>query len=242
MTDLLTDQEQTVGTELAPVSVPATSPLAILAAAVERGADPDQLDKLLALQERYERNEAARQFADAMSTFQSKCPPVVKSRQAGSGNFAYGYAAYEDVWRVAGPLLSALNIVVSFSFAPHEKGVLGTILITKGVHTESRQMYAPLPGMRVNDCQQYGAAVQYLKRYLLLAALNIVTIGEDDDAASAFEPITEEQAARLEEWITETGTNRARFLEWADVKSLAEMPAEKYPQAIEFLKRKKGGK
>jgi hypothetical protein len=218
---------------------PATNPLAILAAAVERGADPEQLDKLLGLQERYERNEAAKAFSDALAEFQRLCPPVVKSREAGAGNFKYAYAGYEDVWKVAGPYLADLGISVSFSTDQQDKGILGTIFVRKGIHEVSRTMYLPLPGMRVNDSQQYGAAVKYVKRYLLEAALNIVTQGEpDDDAQCCYERITEEQAVKLREWLIEKNVNLPRFLEWAGVESLGDMPADKYPQAIEYLKRK----
>ena len=220
-------------------TVEATNPLAILAAAVERGADPDQLEKLLALQERYEKNEAAKAFADAMATFQEKCPPILKSRTAGQGNFQYNYAAYEDDWAIVGPILSGLGITVSFSTEQHDKGILGTIYVTKGIHTIARTMYLPLPGMRVNDSQQYGAAVKYVKRYLLEAALNLVTTADaDDDAQSCYERITEEQAVKLQEWITEKNVNVPRFLEWMGVASLSEIPASKYDMAIDALKRK----
>jgi hypothetical protein len=226
-------------TEMQTLDAQPTNPLAILAMAVERGADPDQLDKLLALQERFEKNEAAKAFSDALATFQAKCPPIVKEREAGQGNFKYAYAAYEDDWKVAGPLLTEVGITVSFSTEPHEKGIIGTIFLRKGIHVESRTMYVPLPGMRVNDTQQYGAAVKYVKRYLLEAALNIVTQHEaDDDAQGCYERITEEQCVKLQEWITEKGVNLPRFLAWAEVSELKEMPADKYPQAIEYLKRK----
>lgn len=220
-------------------TVEPTNPLAILAAAVERGADPEQLDKLLALQERFERNEAAKAFSDALAEFQRLCPPVVKSREAGTGNFKYAYAGYEDVWKVAGPYLADLGISVSFSTDQQDKGILGTIFVRKGIHEVSRTMYLPLPGMRVNDSQQYGAAVKYVKRYLLEAALNIVTQGEpEDDAQCLYDRISDEQQVRLQEWIAEKQVNATRFLEWAGVDKLSDMPADKYQQAIEFLKRK----
>lgn len=225
-----------MSTDLA--TVPATNPLAILAAAVERGADPDQLEKLLALQERFERNEAAKAFGDSLAAFQAKCPAIHKARSAGQGNFAYGYAGYEDVWAVVGPLLADEVISVSYSTEPHERGVMGTIYLRKGVHVETRTMFVPIPDMRVNDTQKYGAAVSYVKRYLLGAALNLVFTDEDTDAAGLGETITEEQAIKLQEWISEKGVNAKRFMEWAGVDRLADMPAAMYQQAIEYLKRK----
>jgi hypothetical protein len=219
-------------------TVPATNALAILAAAVERGADADQLEKLLALQERFERNEAAREYATAYATFQQKCPPIHKGRTAGSGNFSYGYAAYEDVWRIVGPLLGEVGITVSYSTEPHERGVMGTVFLRKGVHVETRTMFVPLPGMKVNDTQQHGAAMSYVKRYLLGAGLNLVFTDEDNDAQGLAETITEEQAVTIQEWLTQTSSNVPKFLAWLGVERLGDIPAARYAEIIDTLKRK----
>lgn len=235
MSDLFQEPAVTTTTLTA---VPAANPLAILAAAVERGADPDQLEKLLALQVRYEANQAAKEFGDALAEFQATCPPITKSRQAGQGSFAYDYAAYEDVWSVAGPLLSRLGISVSYSTEPQDGGVMGTVYLRKGVHVETRTMFVPTPGMKVNATQQYGAAVSYVKRYLLCAALNIVTTDEDNDAHGLGETVTEEQAVRIQEWVDQKNVNVPRFLEWLGVERIADIPAGKYQMAIDALKKK----
>lgn len=218
--------------------VEAQTPMALISTLIERGTDISQMQALFDLQKDYERNEAAKAYAQALTTFQAKCPPIVKGRQAGEDGFGFTYAAYEDLWAVAGPLCAELGMAISYSTQPHEKGILGTIFVRKGIHEEARTMFVPIPSMRVNDTQKYGAAVAYVKRYLLQAALNIITTGEDNDASAMCEPITEEQSIRIKEWLVEKKVNEKRFLEWAGVDQIKDMPADKYQQALEYLRRK----
>ncbi len=68
MTDQLTVYE--------PVNVPAqqATPYSILQLAIEKGASIDQLEKLMALQERHEANESRKAYVAAMAAFK-KNPP-----------------------------------------------------------------------------------------------------------------------------------------------------------------------
>lgn len=214
-----------------------SDPLAILSLAVERGADPDQLEKLLALQERYERNQAAKAFGDAFAEFQRLCPAIRKERAPTSGP-SYTYASFDDVMRVAAPLLAQCKLSVSFSTEQNEKSLTIVCRVRHGTHCEEATFSVPVPDMRVNDAQKYGAALSYAKRYAICAALNIVVTDEDDDAEGLIETITMEQEAQLEEWIANVGANRPKFLEWLGVAKLGDCPASKFKQAIAALKER----
>ena len=50
----------------------------LLAVAVKRGASLDEIDKLMSLQERYERNEAKKAYTKAMAAFKSNAPEIEK--------------------------------------------------------------------------------------------------------------------------------------------------------------------
>ena len=63
-------------TAVAQVATPAT----MLQTALERGASMEQLEKLLELQERWERNEARKAFHDAMAGFKANPPEIEKDR------------------------------------------------------------------------------------------------------------------------------------------------------------------
>lgn len=163
-----------------------TNALVLIQTAIERNIDAEQLGKLLDLQERWEANRAAQAFADAITGFQSECPPVRKSRQAkAAGRFGgYQFASYDDVMRVAGPLLAKHKIVVTYSFTSVERGMTVTCHVRVGTHVEDTTLTLPIPEMSANDTQKGGGATAYLKRYSVCAALNIVVTDEDDDAAN----------------------------------------------------------
>lgn len=214
------------------------TPMALIAAAIEKGYAPDQLSALMDLQERHERNEAARQFAEALTRFQSRCPRIAKDRTAGSGAYSYQFASYDDVMAGISGLLAECGLCLSFSTTTHEKGLRVTLTIRCGTHTQDNTLDVSIPEMKVNDTQKYGAALSYAKRYALCAALNIVVTDEDNDAAGMSETITEEQCVRIQEWIAQKNVNAKKFLEWLGVESLSEIPASKYSMAIDALKRK----
>ena len=222
-----------------------TNPLVLLQAAIERGLDPDKLGKLMDLAERWEANQAASVYAQAITEFQKRCPAIVKDRQAGKAGekFNYAYAGYDDVMRVAGPLLAELQIAVSFTTEPSERGLKATCRLRVGTHFEDHSLTLPIPQMQVNDTQKFGAALSYAKRYVLCAALNIVTTGEDDDAGNQFDALAPEQIERLNELLAdcrEAGSpvDMPRFWGWLGCADMHEMRASDFAKAEHELTRK----
>lgn len=221
-------------------NVPTVTPLALLQQAIDKGINPNELSQLMDLQERYEKRLAAEAYAAAIAEFQRRCPAIRKGRKPQSGP-SYTYASYDDIMAVAGPLLAELGIVVAFSTEQVDKSIRVTCRLTVGTHSESHTFTVPIPDMRVNDTQKFGAALSYAKRYGLQGSLNIVVTDEDTDAANlADKSITEDQALQIEDWIVTTNADRARFLKWAKVDRIADLPASKYQNAIDLLSKKQG--
>ena len=216
----------------------ADNPLSIITIAMQHGAPPEQLGQLLDLQERWERHRAAEAFGAAIASFQRECPPITKARKVNAGPLNYRFASYDDVMRVAGPLLASHGIAVSFTTESTERGMRAVCRVRVGIHSEDYALEIPVPDMRVNDTQKYGAALSYVKRYALCAALNIVVTDEDNDAIPLQRGITHEQGEKLKRLIQQTDTDPAKFLKWAGCESLAEMPANKFGDAVAFLERK----
>lgn len=219
------------------LAVRPADPMAIIQAALERGVDHDQLGKLLDLQERHERHRAAETFGDAVADFQRRCPPVHKGRKVAS--MGYVFASYDDVMAVAGPHLAACGIAVSFSTETTDRGVKVTVRVRVGIHAEDSTLEIPIPDMKVNSTQRYGAALSYAKRYALCAALNIVVTDEDDDAQLCNEVVTAEQVAALQAIIDAKQVDPVKFLAWIGAESLADIPASAYEKALAALRRKK---
>jgi len=231
-------------TEIVTVSRPA-DPMSLIEASVDKGVSPDQLGKLMELQERWDRNRAAEGFAAALTEFQKRCPSIFKCRKTTDGK---AYASFDDVMRVIAPHLAAVGLCVSFD-VEHvgESANLNIITILRhGTHEHRTRFSCPVPAeMRVNSTQKMGAALSYAKRYGLCAALNLVVTDEDSDGSGLGDgpapTITEAQAVQLREMLEASGGDVPKFLNWAKVESIEALPADKFQTAYDTLKRKLGG-
>lgn len=203
--------------------------------------DPDRAKGFLDIYERLQATEAAEEFGHAMAVFQSKCPPIFKSRSIDlGGGKGPTYAGLDDIMEVIKPILAECELSLSFSASVTDAGQMKVICsVRRGRHVEHSEITLAVPSqMRVNDTQKMGAALSYAKRYALCAALNIIVTDEDNDAAKLTETITEQQLATINEWIESTNTELKKFLHWLDIKSLADMTAAQYENALVTLKRK----
>jgi hypothetical protein len=240
----------------------APSPLEILSAvAANPATDPDKIEKLMGLVERWEARQAEKAYGDALAKFQGLCPTVFKRRQAGDddpnrkGGLKYTFASFDDVMREASPILAECGISVTFDTEHTVTGEgdakLGTITIKcrvrVGGHFEDHKFTAPVPaGLRVSDTQVYGAGLSYLKRYALCAALNIVVTDEDTDAAGLMEYLTAEQVKELERLIAERAARSntdlkeatAAFLRLAQAESLSRIIRRDFTKWADALRRK----
>lgn len=225
-------------TDIATISPPTVTPLVLLQQAIDKGMDADQLTKLMDLQERYERNRAAEVYGAAITEFQKRCPAIVKERKADAGSLKYQYASFDDVMRKAGPILTDCGIALSFSTESNERGIRVTVKIRVGIHAEECTLDVPIPDMKVNATQRYGAALSYAKRYALCAALNIVVTDEDDDAQSAYDPVTMEQEIAIAEFIEQNGLDKTPFLKWLAVDRICDIAARDFDKAMNALRNK----
>jgi ERF superfamily. len=87
--------------EIAPAVV---TPMAMIDRALALNASPDTLERLFALQERWEANEARKAFDTAMAAAKAEIPVIVKNRQVGyahkSGGDSTNYR-HEDLGEIA---------------------------------------------------------------------------------------------------------------------------------------------
>ena len=93
--------------------------------AVSSGASIDMLEKLIALQERWQANKAKEAFNEAFSTFQSTCPPIPKNRK--SKDTGYKYADMDMIVATIKAPLAACGLSYRFEFADLRKDPTGSI-------------------------------------------------------------------------------------------------------------------
>ena len=165
-------------------NVPHANPLAILEAAVNSGANVESIRELSEIAKQWKRLADEERFNAAMAAFQAELPQIGKGHAIRTNAGGYRYATLDDIMRAVGPVMGRHGISVSFSDPVMADGMLsGRITVSCGAVSRSSTISVPVPEMRVNDTQKWGAALSYARRYALCAALNITT-GEDVDAVN----------------------------------------------------------
>lgn len=236
-------------TQLAVTDAPG-NPMALLVGADLSTIDTDKIGKLMEMQANWEDRQARQKFNEALAAFQAQMPPVFKGRQESTGK--YRYAAYEDIMKVARPILREHGLAVSFSQIEDENTLTITCRIAHiAGHSTETPFTLPKDGpIKRKDgsnvtsmAQAQGSANSYAKRYCLCNALDIVVTGEDDDGAGAMlHTLNEEQALEVEKRLIECEKidkgMTSRFLEWLGVTHVNDIPVESYHLALNELNRK----
>ena len=119
-------------------------------------------------------------LAQALASFHAEVGRISKQSTAQYGK----YADLATVLTAVSPVLSKHGLVVTQTFSPFEGGC--TLLRTTLLHASGESVTSDLPmpsteGQR-NALHAFGAATTYLRRYALLAILNLAA--EDDDGDS----------------------------------------------------------
>ncbi len=242
--------EKPMTTDLVEHKAADLTPLMILQSAVEHGTSADELEKLMNMQERWERNQAQKAYAAAMHACQEKMPKVVKgSQNKQSGNW---YADLESVQEVARPIYSSFGFSLCFGEAdcPLEKHKRTICDVThSGGHMRQYHIDLPVDGVGgagnaikgMNPVQGCISTTSYGQRRLTCMIFNITITDEDDDGQS-YATISQEQIDTLNQWIESTNSDLPRFLVWLGIDRLSDLSAEQFPKALHQLKRKAGAK
>jgi len=187
-----------------------TTPGDLLRMAVEKGADLDQLQKLMDLQDRWEANEARKAFTVAMTGFKAEPVEILKRKNvsftARDGNVtSYNHAELSDVTDAIGPALAKHQLSYRWNIRQEGASIKVDCILThvRG-HCETVTLSAaPDDSGKKNDIQKVASTTTYLQRYTLLALTGMSTKGMDDDgrgyaAAEADEPFD----AKAADWIS----------------------------------------
>lgn len=189
-----------------------TTPADLLRVAMERGANMDLMERLMALQERHEANEARKAFVDNMAAF--KCEPldIFKRKEVGyktqdGGFVGYKHAELSDVVAVVVPALARNGFSHRWDVKQEQGRVFVTCIVThRAGHSESLTMdAAPDDSGKKNKLQQVASTVTYLQRYTLLGITGTAAKGMDDDGAGSGEEegAGDEQSELLESLLAD---------------------------------------
>lgn len=178
-----------------------TAPADLLRMAVEQGADLDRLERLMALQERWEAGEAKKKFAVAFAAFKAEAVKIIKGKLITDGPLKNKkHAELSDAVNAATPALSRHGLSTAWRLTKDDKDwmEITCTLSHEGGHSESVSMGGPPDtGPGRNAMQARGSTKTYLERYTLTAILGLAAQDADDDGkggAADVSPLV--QAAR----------------------------------------------
>lgn len=196
---------------------------ALLEIAVTQGADLDKLEKLIDLQDRWEKTEARKAFVVAMTEFKKNPPEIIKDMRVEYTNrdettTSYSHASLSNVTAVISAELSKYGLSGRWDVEQGDFGIKVTFILTHiAGHSESVSMIAPPDSSgKKNPIQAIASTTSYLERYTMLAGTGLAAKGMDDDGVGAGKeepkPITDGQKKSINKLIKDTGADKTKFL------------------------------
>lgn len=209
------------------------TPMTLIEMAITNKVDVETIERLFALQERWEKNQAKKLFLSAFSKFQSKVPKIKKKKSVGydtkdgSGKVDYKYAQLSEIAETLQPILQETGLTYRWEISePEGKQLIECTCIishTAGHSERTVTMAAKDTSGKKNDIQARGSAITYLQRYSLIGALGLTTANDDSDGRAKPAPeakqekpakLTTEELAVLVKAIGEA-PNEPGLLDWA---------------------------
>lgn len=231
----------------APSQLSAVTPMAMLSQAVAQGATIEVLEKLMALSERWDANQARKAFDEAMSAAKSEIPVIHKNRHVGFDSKKQGAARtdyrHEDLAEIArtvDPILSKHGLSYRYRTTSEiNQPVTVTCIVShRGGHSEENTLTAGRDDSgNKNSIQQVGSTITYLQRYTLKAALGLAASADDDGHKSEpVDTITQAQADTIRDTLEASGAPRDKFLKWAKVEQIEDIRAEYFDSCLTAAK------
>jgi hypothetical protein len=211
----------------------------IMALAVEKG-DLDKVEKMMELQERFEKREAEKAYHVAMTAFKANPPKIYKDALVSFNNTEYKHAKLGNVTEKISTELSKQGLSAAWTTS-QVKGVAVTCKITHIMgHSESTTLEAAADTSGgKNAIQAIGSTVTYLERYTLLALTGLATHEDDDGAGTEAEYIDDEMMMTINDYIEAIGGDCLKnFIKYMGVENLGKILAKDYKKAITALKNK----
>lgn len=235
------------GQEIAPVQQQGDAIIQMIErAARDPQVDIEKMERLFAMRERMQAQQAVAAYNSAMAAVQAELVPVVA--RSVNDQTKSKYAKLDAIAEAAGPIIHKHGFGTSFgtfkSEIPDHQGVTVDVMHAGG-HSKTFQYDIPVDGVgmkgNVNKTKThaYGSTLTYGRRYAKLMAFDIATT-EDDDGQAAGEPeyITEEQQSTIRDKIDELGADIEKFCAYFEIDGIAKIPAKHFQRAMDALNAK----
>lgn len=226
------------------------TPMDMVSRAVSSGASIEVVEKLMALHERWEANQARKAFDEAMASAKAEIPVIFKSREVDftspKGRTHYRYEDLAEIAKTVNPILSRHGLSYRFRTTSHANEPVSVTCIVShrlGYSEENTLSAGRDESGNKNSIQAVGSTLTYLQRMTLKAALGLAASADDDGRASEStetgELISNEQRTKLLDLIDEVGGSADVFCEYFKIASVAALPASQFARAVKALEVKR---
>ena len=231
-----------------PVAVASPAPIAFLQTALTQGADVSTMKELVGLANDIRKEQARIAMAEAFYRFQGQASAVAKTRTAkiatkSGSTWSYDFAPLSEIADAIRDALHANGLSYYWTRGQVE-GRESSICILEHVGGHSRQASHPIIELdQKNKAHADAAGESYARRYALTGVLAITTADVDTDANPdqlTGDPITEEQAATLTEWMETAKADPAKFCTFLGVPDIYSLDRSRFDEALRALKAKAG--
>lgn len=230
------------------------TPMAMLDRALASGASIETLERLMALQERWQASQARQAFDEALAKAKGEIGPINKNRRvhfkaksAGASDTDYRHEDLAEIANAVGPALAKNGLSYTYS-TQQDLTNGGRVTVTcklrhSGGHWEETVLSAsPDNSGNKNNLQMIASAVTYLQRYTLKAALGLAVSNVDDDGRAGggggVETVSEDQIGQLLEMMDSVGADKPRFLTHFKIERVSDLAASDFDRAVALLQQK----
>lgn len=242
-------------TQAQPIDSGAMTPGELLTLAVRNGADIAMLERLMALRNAWQADEAKKAFEAAMAAAQAEIGPIEKNRSVGfdstkpgGSSVSYRHEDLAQIERQVKPVLAQHGLSYRFKVSSEiDQPVRVTCVISGHGHFEETTLAAgrDKSGSK-NDIQSVGSTLTYLQRYALKASLGLAVAHDDDGRTSDQadeEAISEEQVKKIQKLADETSASIPKLCALLKVESVPSIKVgQQYNDALAFLEARRGKK
>ena len=219
-----------------------TTPMDLLKQAIA-GGNVEIAEKMMVLQERWEKNNARKAFDAAMANAKANIPVINKNRKvdftSAKGRTSYKHEDMAEIARTVDPLLAEQGLSYRYRTSIEGATVTVTCIVSHRLgHFEETTLSAGRDETgNKNSIQAVGSTVTYLQRYTLKAALGLAAAADDDAKTAKKEPegepkITAAQESKLVDAIEACGVGRAKFCTHYQIDMVAQLPARLFDEGI----------
>jgi hypothetical protein len=242
-------QQLEVVHEAPPPAVARTmTPMEMLNTALERGDGIDKLERLMDLNDRWDKAEAKKAFLEAKAAFKANAPDVLRDKE--NKQYKSHYASIGNLVNTVNEALSKHGFDASWLYEQTDTSIKTTCTLkhVRG-HSESVTLAGPpdVSGAK-NPLQQIKSTTTYLRIATFEAVTGIATKegNADDDGngagkatADCNEPIGPAQLEELLKLADDVGADKARFCKLVEIESFKDITVGNFAKAKSLLEAKR---